>query len=174
MVIAAACPVRAADNQAADPSRGQWAAVQERMRRDEPILARCVRAGDCTGVARGAAWRAIVLGAKTRQGSDRLAYVQGEINRLVARSGIANCVMLDPWDIAVLKFATLARAGVDTENIRLVGVDRGDHVVLAIRDGTATYVLDDGRADVVPIEHFNALPAYSLRLGHSKFLGSSR
>lgn len=141
--------------------RKKWQRIQTELQIDAREIAQCGHGGGCSP----AAYRLSRLSAqaRSRSGSDRIAFVNREINAAIRyRNDFAQHGVADLWtapvatlaagagdceDYAIAKYAALIAAGVPASELRILLVRdravRQDHAVLAARNGERWLILDN-------------------------------
>jgi predicted transglutaminase-like cysteine proteinase len=160
----------------------KWRSLAKDLQRDAETLKHC--RSDADGCPRAARkFETIVAGAKTRDGLERLEYVNHAVNSAVRyMSDYQQHGVADLWssalatfatglgdceDYAIAKYAALIEAGVPADELRIVLVRHlglGEaHAVLAARSQDGWFVLDNLRTSVVEDRAIkNFLPLFVL------------
>ena len=159
----------------------KWRGVQASMRAEADAIERCREDGYCTSAMKR--FIAISDKAKDLSGARRIEQINSDVNNAVryvsdyAQHGVADLWSAplatlstgqgDCEDYAIVKYAMLMQAGVNSSDLRLMLVKdlsvRQDHAVLAVRQDGRWLVLDNRRSmpfETADLRHF--VPLFAL------------
>lgn len=160
----------------------QWQHLLVRLDQQRGAWQACLRDAGLCGGGDARAWRSLLADLRGRPLAQQLRGVNDFANRLRYVADIRHWGQSDYWatplefltagagdceDYAILKYAGLRELGVPVDRLRLVVVEdtsRGiAHAVLAVRDDTTTWILDNQESRILPdqqIAHYQ--PYYSI------------
>ena len=153
----------------------RWESARLALARDLPVLAACLERSDLCPTARLQGWRRMMLRARGGGWGEALAAVNGYVNATPYHRDRDRHGVVDHWsgpleflagggdceDYAIAKYASLRLLGFPIGALRIVVLEdrlRGlAHAVLAVREGSRVWILDN-QSDVV--QRVEALPHY--------------